>query len=358
MPKTSQTLEISPSSTSSPSTPTPTNTFSIKKNRTELRAFKEAFPLKLISPESRKTQLHRHDQKILKRVTSLSLAERIDLKNLLEFTSRNKGLFHASKNFYGECLAVNVSFDSSKNNLSNANNISVNDASDLDKNLNIVNRDESAVFFFQYGVIVLWGLTENQEAYLIRTISPFLHRKYDLKSIQSETFLYGLSSESYFCNDVFYLETEDDFNKMVISNALAQSVKLDYFELHIEDIISSISELPTELSIRGKLRADFNKKKLMRITGQLFVVQFDLNLLSNILDSPEILWYYSEYEPLYVSLKVCLEIKQRTELLNKRIDTIKSMLDVYVGMSIDGGWSELFKGWSAVVLGAVFGVAL
>jgi len=57
-------------------------------------------------------------------------------------------------------------------------------------------------------------------------------------------------------------------------------------------------------------------------------MRINVNLVSNILDTPEIFWSEPSYEPLYTAIRGYLEISQRVELLNQRVAVISDLLDM------------------------------
>ncbi|KAG1086970.1 hypothetical protein G6F42_020788 [Rhizopus arrhizus] len=62
--------------------------------------------------------------------------------------------------------------------------------------------------------------------------------------------------------------------------------------------------------------------------GQLFIMRINVNLVSNILDTPEIFWSEPTLEPLYSAIRSYLEISQRVELLNQRVEVISDLLEM------------------------------
>lgn len=62
--------------------------------------------------------------------------------------------------------------------------------------------------------------------------------------------------------------------------------------------------------------------------GQLFIMRINVNLVSNILDTPEIFWSEPFLEPLYSAIRSYLEISQRVELLNQRVEVISDLLEM------------------------------
>jgi uncharacterized Rmd1/YagE family protein len=76
--------------------------------------------------------------------------------------------------------------------------------------------------------------------------------------------------------------------KITISHAISQSVKLTLFEGKIEETIENTRHVPLIMAEEGKIhmsRVAINKK-----IGQLFIMRINVNLVSNVLDTPEIFW--------------------------------------------------------------------
>jgi uncharacterized Rmd1/YagE family protein len=57
-------------------------------------------------------------------------------------------------------------------------------------------------------------------------------------------------------------------------------------------------------------------------------MRINVNLVSPILDTPEIFWSEPHLEPLYAAARGYLEISQRVELLNQRCSVISDLLDM------------------------------
>lgn len=72
----------------------------------------------------------------------------------------------------------------------------------------------------------------------------------------------------------------------------------------------------------------FIRTAITKKIGQLFIMRINVNLVSNILDTPEIFWSEPALEPLYSAIRSYLEISQRVELLNQRVEVISDLLDM------------------------------
>lgn len=97
--------------------------------------------------------------------------------------------------------------------------------------------------------------------------------------------------------------------KITISHAVAQSVKLALFEGLIEDTIDTTKHIPQIMAQEGKIH--MSQKAINQKIGELFIMRINVNLVSNVLDTPEIFWSEPALEPLYMALRGYLEISQR-----------------------------------------------
>ncbi|GME79883.1 unnamed protein product [Ambrosiozyma monospora] len=129
-------------------------------------------------------------------------------------------------------------------------------------------------------------------------------------------------------NDMITLKSGDHMIKLTISHAIAQSTKLSLFESKMSYILNSISRLPKALALTGKL-ANYTRQKLLMKTGKLFQLRNEVNLSSNILDTPEIFWDIEVgLDPLYTAIREYLEIDQRVEVLNDRCKVFLDFFDI------------------------------
>lgn len=68
---------------------------------------------------------------------------------------------------------------------------------------------------------------------------------------------------------------------MSLAHAIAQSTKLSIFEANMQESLSLTSSFPKELSITGHL--ELGRRDALKITGRLFKLRMDVNLIGGIL---------------------------------------------------------------------------
>lgn len=85
------------------------------------------------------------------------------------------------------------------------------------------------VFLFEYGVVVLWGLTVSQEQRFLKEIAKFEVEKLSKDDVQVENFNFYYTKEyqARIYNDFISLREKKNYmTKLAISHALAQSTKV------------------------------------------------------------------------------------------------------------------------------------
>ncbi|KAL1916233.1 uncharacterized protein VTP21DRAFT_5850 [Calcarisporiella thermophila] len=185
------------------------------------------------------------------------------------------------------------------------------------------------IFFFDYGVVVFWGMTESQECAILEELTGFEEEKLAKEDIETEEFRYYYNAfdQPKIYNDVITLRNPNNYMvKLTISHAIAQSTKMTLFEGLIEDTIESTKHIPQAMAESGKVH--MSRTAITKKIGQLFIMRININLVSNILDTPEIFWSEPALEPLYIAIRRYLEIGQRVELLNQRVGVISDLLDM------------------------------
>jgi uncharacterized Rmd1/YagE family protein len=84
----------------------------------------------------------------------------------------------------------------------------------------------------------------------------------------------------------------------------------------------------------------------------------NIHLVGSIVDSPEIFWAQPDLEPLYSAARSYLEIPQRIDLLNARVEVLQDMLQLLKDQvtSSHSEWLEIIV-IVLIVLEIILGVA-
>jgi uncharacterized Rmd1/YagE family protein len=202
----------------------------------------------------------------------------------------------------------------------------------------VQSQPESEIFFFGDGCFVIWGSSDRATT-LFSSIKDSLEKFGDgsLVKCETETLFFRINkSDRFFAGmegetivlDIPESEPESTvvYSKLAFSNGIADSVKLAVLESNLDEHIERVKPIPLALANGGKLpvgRAD-----VLQLTGELLKFRADLNLHSELTDTPE--WYWSEpqLEELYNRVTKVLDIRQRAHMLNKRLDYANELASV------------------------------
>ena len=86
--------------------------------------------------------------------------------------------------------------------------------------------------------------------------------------------------------------------------------------------------IPRQLAEKGALR--LRRHEALKLTGRLFKLRRDVNLVSNVLDVPELFWSEASLKDLYSAVREYMEIRPRVEVLNEKL----SVASAFVSCSI------------------------
>ncbi|KAI9734556.1 MAG: hypothetical protein M1834_002157 [Cirrosporium novae-zelandiae] len=185
------------------------------------------------------------------------------------------------------------------------------------------------VFLFEYGTVVIWGMTPQQELRFLRDISKFESEKLASDDVQTENFnfYYTREYQARIYNDFISLMDKKNYmTKLAISHALSQSVKTSLFEDLVTTTIAATSSLPTQIASTGSV--NMSRRQINMRIGELFILRINIHLQGSVLDSPELMWAEPQLEPIYSAVRSYLEMNQRVALLTERLSVIADLLAV------------------------------
>ncbi|OCL02001.1 DUF155-domain-containing protein [Glonium stellatum] len=184
------------------------------------------------------------------------------------------------------------------------------------------------MFVFSYGVAVFWNFTERQEKDILADLTfsasntgiSLVTRPQPESDFETEEFHFEYNPEiprPRVYNDMITLRSGDHMIKLAMSHAIAQSTKLSFFEERMAKTMLEAQYVPRRLALTGKL--GMSRREVVKMIGRLFTSRVDVNLSSNMLDTPNFFWDSEPtLHPLYTAVREYLEIKPRIQVLNER----------------------------------------
>ena len=148
-------------------------------------------------------------------------------------------------------------------------------------------------------------------------------------------------------NDVVFIPDESIIKtRLAVSFAIAQSSFLSIFEARAQKKIEDYRNIPRGLAKFGKTKIKI--AELGNMIGKVFVLSHDVNLHSEILNKPDYFWKEKEVEPIYRNTMSYLQMENRIEILNKRIDLMLDLLQVIQLQQENSHYTKLE--WIVIVL--------
>lgn len=181
------------------------------------------------------------------------------------------------------------------------------------------------VFIFDYGVVVFWGIGSAERLALLQKLAPYALEP--LAHVIEDEFTFTTDSENLLIkNDHISLCDDEIMTRLAISHGLAQSTKLAKFEYHIQQTINDTAYIPKNIADTGSSK--LSRRELAKLRGKLFIAQSNIMLNYDLLDIPDFFWEYPELSFLYERVSEYLEIKQRIQVLSKKMETIHELFDM------------------------------
>ena len=184
------------------------------------------------------------------------------------------------------------------------------------------NRD---VFVFDYGVVVFWQLDEAERSEFLLASADAAEAP--VTNTLDDEFTFGIGSEKpHIKNDHIFIPDEEVLTRLAVSHGIAQSTKMMQFEFRIQQTINDTAHIPENIARTGS--AQLSRKELSQLRGRLFLTNSDIMLNYDLLDVPDFFWEYPELDSFYSMVADYLEIKQRVEVLSKKLETIHALFDM------------------------------
>ncbi|KAF8625262.1 hypothetical protein AX15_005474 [Amanita polypyramis BW_CC] len=186
--------------------------------------------------------------------------------------------------------------------------------------------------FFEYGVVVFFGFEERHELDILEDLdnTGVMRRKFKTDDWEIEECHFAHDPNIAYpriYNDFFTLKSRSHLLKLSIAHAYAQSTLLARFEAVAQYVLSSpqAMAIPRQLANSGGLR--MRRHEALKLTGRLFKLRRDVNLVSNVLDIPELFWDEASLKSLYDAVREYMEIKPRVQVLNEKLAVASDFLD-------------------------------
>ena len=184
---------------------------------------------------------------------------------------------------------------------------------------------------FRYGVAVLIGLSPEDEAVLLKKLSPRIEGTLAPFEEETATVVLALDTEDQIqAGGPIQLRDMSPERLLVIADVLAKSVALAHDEREVAKVLEIIEPFARELADHGRTRRD--RKGILKLIGNALLVQHRVSGRVAIGEKPDALWDRPDLERLYARLEDEYELKERVDALTRKLavvaETANTLADI------------------------------
>lgn len=188
-----------------------------------------------------------------------------------------------------------------------------------------ISLSEKQEVFIIYGSVIFWDMTPDEENEWLHLLKPYA--KELIAQPESDIYEFQFGGNNHVHEGLITIKEDNaPLSMLAVSFGLAQSVKLSVYEKQIDDTIVQAEYLPTQLAREGKI--PLSRLELSKQIGRLFLARSSINLYSDILDIPDFFWDYPELERIYKMTISDVDLKYRTDVVNRRLDIMHQLFDM------------------------------
>lgn len=220
-----------------------------------------------------------------------------------------------------------------------------------------VEEHQKEIFFTKQGSVVFWDVPERERhevLQFLKNLDP--ENAFDDKFIEdeSESMMVTLSdketcildSNTINMNKEVYCQQQGQLEKYACSNALMQSLHLSAMEKLLEDFIDDTEHLSMDLKAGRRIR--IRHREVQQHLGKLFEFRKNLNLCSDLLDTPDFYWDRDDLEKLYLEICRLMQTKYRTKVMNEKLNYCIELMELLNNKFTDARHTKLE--WMIIVL--------
>ena len=179
---------------------------------------------------------------------------------------------------------------------------------------------------FRYGVVVLIGLTAEEETGFLDSLRARIDGKLPRREEEAAVLSFaGEAEDQVPSGGPIQLRDMSPERLLVIADVLAKSVVLAHDEREVAKVFEIIEPFAKELADHGRTRR--NRKELMQLIGNALLVQHRVSGRVAIGEKPDALWERPDLERLYARLEDEYELKERVETLNRKLEVVSETAD-------------------------------
>lgn len=210
--------------------------------------------------------------------------------------------------------------------------------------------DDKLIAYTQFNVLTMINYSREEIIVALQTLGVDEPEAFDQGSLYQDYPICideSLSTDFTLESDIITLKEYSHLNLIIISHVISQSVALELYEQKLTDYY----EKSRNLIDAADTFSLFKRTRLAHFAKQLVLIRHDMLIELHLLDKPNILWDNEDAEALYNRLACALELKDRFEVVEYKLNNIKD--DIVMVMDLTNHNHSSFLEWIIIVLIAV-----
>ena len=186
---------------------------------------------------------------------------------------------------------------------------------------------EKFQYFFNYGVIVFAGYSEDEMKWAIKAVQLYQRNPITNWLRDDHEVCVQEGSNIVFNYDELILDKVDSKVFRIAMFNLAQSVALDHYHNVTENLLAEVKSFANQLELTGKLK--ISRKNMMRFLGRALNTQNEIAENIYIFDAPDQVWDDEYLDKLYQGLMKHFDLRVRFSEIEYTLRIINDNLSIF-----------------------------
>lgn len=205
---------------------------------------------------------------------------------------------------------------------------------------------QGCAVLFNYGAVVLIGLSPVEEARFLSDLTPLVTAPFEQPETEVETLKRDLENPGRVGKDVIFLSDFSLPRFQIVADILAKSVVLAHYEIQTAAVFDRIE--PFAASLRKPSNRLLKGNALLQQIGDNLLIQHKMVGRVEIIDKPEMLWEHPDLDQLYLRLEDEYEIRERHTALERKLALVS--LTAETALELQHQNTSLRLEWYVVLL--------
>jgi required for meiotic nuclear division protein 1 len=186
---------------------------------------------------------------------------------------------------------------------------------------------EKFQYFFNYGVIVFAGYSEDEMKWAIKAVQLYQRNPLTTWLRDDHEVCVQEGSNMVFNFDELILDKVDSKVFRIAMFNLAQSVALDHYHSVTENLLEELKSFANQLELTGKLK--ISRKNMMRFLGRALNTQNEIAENIYIFDAPDQVWDDEYLDKLHQGLMKHFDLRVRFSEIEYTLKIINDNLSIF-----------------------------